>query len=118
MDYVFITGDVTSFQGTLQMSIKRARIADSQEYIPSDYLPVSEKNIDEMYAELMQYMRQVENPYLQKLIQMYFVDNPRLSRLLSSIPRQRRCITALWEVCWSIPWGGAALRFLCKAVPS
>lgn len=76
MDYVFITGDVTSFQGTLQMSIKRARIADSQEYIPSDYLPVSEKNIDEMYAELMQYMRQVENPYLQKLIQMYFVDNP------------------------------------------
>ncbi|MDY3249271.1 MAG: HD domain-containing protein [Candidatus Choladocola sp.] len=75
MDYVFVTGDVTSFQGTLQMSIKRARKADESEYIAADYLPVSEKNIDQMYEELMGYMKQVENPYLQKLIQMYFVDN-------------------------------------------
>lgn len=75
MDYVFITGDVTCFQGTLQMSIKRARKADESEYIAADYLPVSEKNIDQMYEELMRYMKQVENSYLQKLIQMYFVDN-------------------------------------------
>lgn len=75
MDYVFITGDVTNFQGTLQLSIKRARKAEESEYIPADYLPVSEKDIDEMYTALMGYMRQVENPYLQKLIQMYFVDN-------------------------------------------
>ncbi len=75
MDYVFVTGDVTSFQGTLQMSIKRVRKADETEYLASDYLPVSEKNIDEMYDALMKYMKLVENPYLQKLIQMYFVDN-------------------------------------------
>jgi 3'-5' exoribonuclease len=75
MDYVFITGDVTSFQGTLQMSIKRARKADETEYIAADYLPVSEKNIDQMYEELMGYMAQVENPFLKKLIDMYFVEN-------------------------------------------
>ena len=75
MDYVFVTGDVTSFQGTLQMSIKRVRKADETEYLASDYLPVSEKNIDEMYDDLMNYMKLVKNPYLQKLIQMYFVDN-------------------------------------------
>lgn len=75
LDYVFVNGDVTNFQGTLQMSIRRARRAEESEYVPADYLPVSEKNIDEMYEELMGYMRQVENPYLQKLIQMYFVDN-------------------------------------------
>jgi 3'-5' exoribonuclease len=75
MDYVFITGDVTSFQGTLQLSIKRTRKADETEYIPSDYLPVSEKNIDTMYEELMGYMATVANPYLQKLISMYFVEN-------------------------------------------
>lgn len=75
MDYVFVTGDITSFQGTLQMSIKRLRRADETEYVAADYLPVSEKDIDQMYAELMDYMKQVKNPYLQKLIQMYFVDN-------------------------------------------
>ncbi|MCD8023228.1 MAG: HD domain-containing protein [Lachnospiraceae bacterium] len=75
LDYVFVNGDITNFQGTLQMSIRRARKAQESEYTPADYLPVSEKNIDEMYEELMEYMRQVENPYLQKLIQMYFVDH-------------------------------------------
>lgn len=75
MDYVFVTGDVTCFQGTLQMSIKRARKADETEYVAADYLPVSEKDIDQMFEELMEYMQQVENPYLQKLIQMYFKDN-------------------------------------------
>ena len=75
MDYVFVTGDVTCFQGTLQMSIKRARKADETEYVAADYLPVSEKDIDQMFEELMGYMQQVENPYLQKLIQMYFKYN-------------------------------------------
>ncbi len=76
MDYVFISGDVTNFQGNLQLSIKRARRAQENEYVASDYLPVSEKDIDAMYDELMGIMKQVENPYLQKLIHMYYVDNP------------------------------------------
>ena len=33
-----------------------------------DYLPVSDRDLDEMYGELMKPMKQVENPYLQKLI--------------------------------------------------
>ncbi len=75
MDYVFISGDVTSFQGNLQLSVKRARRVQESEYVAADYLPVSEKNIDAMYDELMALMNQVGNPYLQKLIQMYYVDN-------------------------------------------
>ncbi len=76
MNYVFISGDVTNFQGNLQLSVKRARVAQANEYVAGDYLPVSEKDIDAMYDELMGIMKQVENPYLQKLIHMYYVDNP------------------------------------------
>lgn len=75
MDYVWINGDVTSFQGTLQLNIKRVRVADESEYRAEDYLPVSEKDIEEMYAELMRLMGKVQNEYLKKLIAMYFVDN-------------------------------------------
>ena len=49
MDYVAITGDITSFQGNLQCSIKRARKVSEGEYDPADYLPVSKKDIEEMY---------------------------------------------------------------------
>ena len=52
LDYVVVMGDITSFQGNLQLSIKRVRKVQEGEYDPKDYLPVSEKNIDEMYEEL------------------------------------------------------------------
>ena len=75
LSYVWITGEVTNFQGTLQLNVKRARRADASEYVAEDYLPVSEKDIDQMYADLMKHMEKVKNPYLKKLISMYFVDN-------------------------------------------
>ena len=72
MDYVAITGDITSFQGNLQLSIKRARKVGEGEYNPSDYLPVSEYDIDGMFMELMGYINSIQNPYLSKLLHAFF----------------------------------------------
>lgn len=72
MDYVEVVGDVTSFQGHLQLNIKRARKCQEGEYDPGDYLPVSENDIDGMYADLMTYLASVKNTYLQQLIQSFF----------------------------------------------
>ena len=80
LDYVYVVGDVTSFQGSLQLSIKRATRADEGEYDPSDYLPMSRKNIDEMYQELMKYMKKIKNPFLLKLAESFFVDNEAFIR--------------------------------------
>ena len=46
-------GDITSFQGNLQLNVKRVRKVQEGEYDPKDYLPVSKKDIDEMYTELL-----------------------------------------------------------------
>lgn len=74
MDYVAITGDVTSFQGNLQLSIKRARKVGEGEYEPKDYLPISEYDIDGMFMELKGYIESVKNPYLSKLLHAFFDD--------------------------------------------
>ena len=74
LDYVDVIGEVTSFQGNLQLNIKRVRKAEEGEFQPADYLPVSEKNVDEMYQELMALLGQVQNPYLKQLIRKYFED--------------------------------------------
>ena len=79
MDYVAITGDITSFQGNLQCSIKRARKVREGEYDPADYLPVSKKDIEEMYKELMALIQSVKNPYLGKLLHMFF-DNEEFAK--------------------------------------
>lgn len=74
LDYVAVTGDVTSFQGNLQLSIKRVRKVGEGEYEPENYLPVSDKDIDEMYQEMMGYITSVKNPYLSRLLHMFFDD--------------------------------------------
>ncbi len=74
VDYIAVTGDVTSFQGNLQLSIKRVRKVGEGEYEPENYLPVSDKDIDEMYQEMMGYIASVKNPYLSRLLHMFFDD--------------------------------------------
>ncbi|MBQ4258797.1 MAG: HD domain-containing protein [Lachnospiraceae bacterium] len=73
LDYIEVYGDVTSFQGALQVSVKRIRRCREGEYIPSDYLPVSSKNIDEMYGELTGLIQSIQNTYLKQLLQLFFV---------------------------------------------
>lgn len=72
LDYVAVTGDVTSFQGNLQLSIKRVRKVQEGEYEPKDYLPCTEKDVDEMFTELMGYIDSVKNPYLNQLLHKFF----------------------------------------------
>ena len=57
------------------MNIKRVRKAAEGEYDPQEYLPVSERDIEEMYLELLDYVALIENPYLKQLTDSYFVDN-------------------------------------------
>ena len=73
LDYIEVYGDITSFQGALQVNVKRIRKCQEGEYAPADYLPVSRFDREEMYQELLSYINGVENTYLKKLLQEFFV---------------------------------------------
>lgn len=74
MDYIFVTGDVTSFQGANQLNIKRVRVAQEGEYVAGDYLPCSEKDVDQMYEELLGIIATVKAPYMRQLLDSFFGD--------------------------------------------
>ncbi len=80
MDYVDIVADVTSFQGQIQLNVKRARKVREGEYNPADYLPVSKKDIEKMYQELLEYVNKVTNPYLSALLKDLFVNDQEFVR--------------------------------------
>lgn len=71
-DYIFVSGEVTSFNGTLQVNIKQLRVADEGEFMPKDYFPVSNRDIEEMYAELLKLVDSIENKNLQDLLNSFF----------------------------------------------
>ncbi|MBE6010010.1 MAG: HD domain-containing protein [Lachnospiraceae bacterium] len=72
LDYVYVVGDVTMFQGAPQLNIKRIRKVGEGEYDPSDYLPVSSKDIGQMYQELMKFVKNLQNPHLKALAELFF----------------------------------------------
>ena len=74
-DYCMVGGSVTSFNGQLQLSIKRIRKVNEGEYIPADYLPVSSYNIDDMYAELTGFIDSLKSEHLKALCRAFFVDD-------------------------------------------
>lgn len=75
LDYIEVYGEVTSFMGTLQVSVKRIRECQEGEYNPADYLPVSTKDIDTMYQELQGIIKSIQNTYLKQLLEAFFVQD-------------------------------------------
>lgn len=73
LDYIEVYGDVNSFQGSLQISVKRIRVCQEGEYDPSNYLPVSSKDNEEMYQELLRLIGSIENSYYRQLLESFFV---------------------------------------------
>lgn len=80
LDYVEVSGDVTVFNGQTQLSIKRARKAKEGEYDPSDYLPVSDKNLEDMFNELLGFISKVENTYYKQLLSKLFIENQEFAK--------------------------------------
>ena len=91
-----------AFRGNLQMSIRRARRVSEEDIDPKEYLPCTDKDVEEMYAELTGYIDSVKNPYLNQLLHRFF-DNQTFADGLNFIRQQRVYIMDLSGVCWNIP---------------
>lgn len=84
MDYIYITGQVTRFQSSLQVSLSRVRKCGEGEYDPADFMPVTAKNVDGMFAELTGILGTVKNVYLQRLIRSFFMEDAEFVKSLKS----------------------------------
>lgn len=55
MDFIEVFGEVTSYNGNLQLNIKQLHKCQEGEYQPADYMPTTEKSVDGMYEMLLAY---------------------------------------------------------------
>ena len=80
LDYIEVHGDVNNFQGALQVSVKRLRVCKEGEYNPAEYLPVSSKDIGGMYKELLALIDSIQNPWLKRLLEAFFVNDETFAK--------------------------------------
>ncbi|MBQ7077807.1 MAG: HD domain-containing protein [Lachnospiraceae bacterium] len=78
LDFVDVTGEVTSFNGALQVNVSRVRKVHEGEYNELDYVPQSEYDIETMYGTVLEYIDSVKNPYLNKLLHLFLIDDEEI----------------------------------------
>lgn len=74
-DYIKVDGAVILFQGGYQLNIRRLRKSTSDEYNPRDYIPVSNRDIEEMYKMLLNYVVGISNPFMKQLVNSFFIED-------------------------------------------
>ena len=82
MDYVHVEADVTLFQSSLSAECTPDTQGAGGREVRGGQITcrVSKKDIKKMYEELLGYIRSVKNPYLQKLLVGYFVENAAFAK--------------------------------------
>ena len=74
-DYVYIKGEVRSFNGKLQISVDKIRVANKDEYDINNYFSTSKIPIADMEKELVQFIDKVKNQNFNKLLKAIFIED-------------------------------------------
>lgn len=71
-DIVFISGNVNEYNERLQIVVNSVRRLADEDIEPRDFLPQSDADINSVMAEIDGFRTRVKNPYLKKLLALFF----------------------------------------------
>ena len=84
LDYIRVEGQVVSFQGTLQLNIRRVRRLSEGEYDVSEYMPCTKKDTAQMYKELLGYIDSLKDAQFKLLAESYYKEDPKYKEMFLS----------------------------------
>jgi 3'-5' exoribonuclease len=73
-DFVRILGKAVSFQEHLQLNINHIERVREEAILFSDFFPVTEKDVEEMFRSLLEISRRIKDPHLNQLLQLFWED--------------------------------------------
>lgn len=68
-NYIKIVGETLSYQNNIQLKIYEIKVAQEGEYNPVEYMPSTDRNIDEMLSKFNSIMSSIEDENMKKLVQ-------------------------------------------------
>jgi 3'-5' exoribonuclease len=84
-DIVKVRGQVSRYQDKLQITLDRIRKSLPEEYDLGDFVPQTERNIDELWAELNGFVDSLADPDFKALLRAFF-DDEELAAALRQAP--------------------------------
>ena len=85
-DIVHVKGTVGEYKGRKEISVNldSGNITKTTEFNPEDFIPVTEKNIDEMKSELKKIISEIKNFDIKRLLENFFNEDTFLEKFSKS----------------------------------
>lgn len=77
-DFIKIEGTVLTYKDELQMTIRKIRRSQEGEYEPMDYIPSTDKNIEDLFKGIINIINSLENIYIKTLLENIYIKNDEL----------------------------------------
>jgi 3'-5' exoribonuclease len=84
-DIVKLRGQVGRYKEKFQITVNRIRRAEAGEFDLADFVPKTERDVDELWAELNGYVESFTDPYLKALLRS-FLDDAEIAAALREAP--------------------------------
>ena len=72
--FVHIKGKISEYKGMLQLGVKTMAAVSPDSVNPSDFIPATDLNIDDMYIRLLKITASIETVYLKELLEAFWDD--------------------------------------------
>ncbi len=79
-DFASVKGTATEYRGSLQLVIKNIEACPADSIDPSDFLPESRLNRDDMFERLLKLTETIETLYLKNLLEAFWNDDEFVSK--------------------------------------
>ena len=77
--FVYVKGKSELYQNAMQIVINDVVPVSPDQVNASDYLPVTEKNVDEMFAQTKSILSAIKNEFLSAIVQDFLNDTPLMN---------------------------------------
>jgi len=88
-DYVRVQGKVTEYKGVPQLVVQHLERAHPDQVDAKDFLPATQRDVNQMMDRLIQISRTVENEHLSRLLAAFFED-PAFVELFKTAPAAKK----------------------------
>jgi len=85
-DFILVDSQVSSFNGSLQLTVTGIEKINSNQYELADYLKKTSKDIDQLFVTLLEHVDSIEKPHLQKLLKMLFIEDTKCAEEFKKVP--------------------------------
>lgn len=74
-DFIKIDGIVHTYQNELQIKINKIRKSQVGEYDEINFIPSTDKDVNSLYTQILDFIKSINNTYIKKLLENIFINN-------------------------------------------